>query len=479
VEDGEGSSPMLLACRYGHLCLAEWLAKLGYDCAGEFCEDKHENSPMLWACRNGHASVCKWIHKQENTFNDIDQPNKYGERPLMWACVNGHVEICKWLILYGVLSSDRSWEDGVSSVRRDLVGAWPGVTYLLKEHPDLEAAEVEDIRRLLLDWAEDATSNHYSYYHRTSERMGGLFIIDGFELDTPDAYEFKLGRGSTNEWHIKNCRDFAMNMKSAGFAWDPGTDLEELKPSWIRPEDVTKLLQKLECLESPGSLPNLVGLINDNLEQLANEARGLNNLGRELTLKAASVQSAAFLVLPAELVKLATSEALKALSKYEAMHSTLQMWSQEQKVETARRSGLVFPVDRVENFLAKRKCGLRVDFSSAVYVTGLLEYLCYATHRMDLAQKEAFRSGHPVVDPPQPPLPAPLPEGSTVMLYGLKAKVELNGATGYVSVALDYASGRCGIRLDVKDIAKGVNTKIKDNMKRVVHVKAENLLFIK
>ncbi len=119
-------------------------------------------------------------------------------------------------------------------------------------------------------------------------------------------------------------------------------------------------------------------IINAIGEKIAEKAAFLTIKAGRKTIGSRDIQSAVRLVLPGELAKHSVSEGTKAVYKYT---------SGPVKGKRSYKAGLLFPVSRVEKFIraasnkgsldssCKKGGCLRIQDTSAVYMTGSLEYL--------------------------------------------------------------------------------------------------------
>lgn len=117
-----GQTPMIKACRGGHLPVAQWL----FECAGEdsiHATDTLGQTPLHFACQGGHAHVVSWL-LHVGAAPGIKRPSFRFMTPFMLASSNLFVPVCQVLILWGALNG----RDGHISrvhVRRDsLKGIW-------------------------------------------------------------------------------------------------------------------------------------------------------------------------------------------------------------------------------------------------------------------------------------------------------------------------------------------------------------------
>jgi ankyrin repeat protein len=97
--DRNGLTPMLYACRNGHLLVCKWLLKKG--AAADITKaDKNGFPPLYHAWENGHLSVRKWLVENGAAAN-ITRVDSLGRTPMYMACEGGHLSKCKWLFEVG------------------------------------------------------------------------------------------------------------------------------------------------------------------------------------------------------------------------------------------------------------------------------------------------------------------------------------------------------------------------------------------
>ncbi len=117
-------------------------------------------------------------------------------------------------------------------------------------------------------------------------------------------------------------------------------------------------------------------LLHNVIERIMTTANRLR-LGNEhdKTTSSREIQSAIRLVLPGELAKHAVSEGTKAVTKFTS--SKFGDKVKGVKISRSKRSGLQFPVGRIENLirLYNQSKNTRVGSGAPVYLAGVIEYL--------------------------------------------------------------------------------------------------------
>ncbi|XP_018905041.1 protein fem-1 homolog CG6966 isoform X2 [Bemisia tabaci] len=104
----EGKTPLVMACRNGHLGVVEYLVdrcNADIEQSGQvvFDGDTIEGAPPLWcAAAAGHFEIVKFLVRRGAKVNSVCRSNS---TPLRAACYDGHFEIVKFLIKHGADAS--------------------------------------------------------------------------------------------------------------------------------------------------------------------------------------------------------------------------------------------------------------------------------------------------------------------------------------------------------------------------------------
>ena len=99
-----GATPMLMACRNGHLEVVEYLyercdADIEQPGSVTFDGETIEGAPPLWvAAAAGHVPIVRFLVRRGASVNCTTKTNS---TPLRAACFDGHFEIVKYLIEHG------------------------------------------------------------------------------------------------------------------------------------------------------------------------------------------------------------------------------------------------------------------------------------------------------------------------------------------------------------------------------------------
>ena len=119
--------------------------------------------------------------------------------------------------------------------------------------------------------------------------------------------------------------------------------------------------------------------VDDVVTRLAVEAGKIARYNKKSTLGSRAVQTAVRLTLPGELAKHAVSEGTKAVTKYTTAEDTTgnaTNGSKKNKTNTkSSKSGLQFPVARVERMVKLGKYAKRIGEAACVYLTAVVEYM--------------------------------------------------------------------------------------------------------
>ncbi|GAX27536.1 hypothetical protein FisN_13Hu381 [Fistulifera solaris] len=91
--DGSGSTPLSMACRFGHLHVVEFLVNQHRVVLNVF--DVCKKTPLHVASDQGHAGIVAFL-LQAGASQDMC--NSQGETPLVAACSKGHLSVVKLLL---------------------------------------------------------------------------------------------------------------------------------------------------------------------------------------------------------------------------------------------------------------------------------------------------------------------------------------------------------------------------------------------
>ena len=100
-EKTNGATPLIMACRYGHLHVVEYFittCKANIEQTGSVTFDGEtiEGAPPLWcAAAAGHQAI---VHLLLNCGANVNCTTSTNSTPLRAACFDGHYEIVKYLV---------------------------------------------------------------------------------------------------------------------------------------------------------------------------------------------------------------------------------------------------------------------------------------------------------------------------------------------------------------------------------------------
>ncbi|VDI57634.1 Hypothetical predicted protein [Mytilus galloprovincialis] len=98
--------------------------------------DKDGWSPVMSACRNGHIEIVRILL---DTGTDYDQCNSDGWSPVMLSCIEGHTEILRVLLDIGA-DYNKCNNKGQSSVIIASASGYSDIVHAIHEHSRKEKA---------------------------------------------------------------------------------------------------------------------------------------------------------------------------------------------------------------------------------------------------------------------------------------------------------------------------------------------------
>lgn len=151
ARDEKGSTPLLVAARYGDTAIARLLLEKGDDLE---VRDSDGWTPLSAAAQNGHVEVVKLLLEKGA---EITKKDDYGWAPLLWAARNGYEAVVKTLLDNGVYieAKDETFQR-TSLVLTVINGHEASTELLLKEGADIETQD--KLGYTPLHWA--ITNNH-------------------------------------------------------------------------------------------------------------------------------------------------------------------------------------------------------------------------------------------------------------------------------------------------------------------------------
>ncbi|XP_056001108.1 uncharacterized protein LOC130048432 isoform X2 [Ostrea edulis] len=98
-----GNTPLIAACKGGHVNIVEKMVKAGADCN---LESRQTHTPLIAACEKGHLNI---VEELVNAGADVNLQSRQGHTPLIAACEIGHLSIVEELVKAG---ADGNLESG-------------------------------------------------------------------------------------------------------------------------------------------------------------------------------------------------------------------------------------------------------------------------------------------------------------------------------------------------------------------------------
>ena len=129
-----GSTPLLLACEYGDLEIAEKL--LNFRSVDVNSADNIGASPLLRAVMGGFTELVSKL--LENPKIEVNKPNANGDTPLLHAANKGFRNIVASLLKHRDIDVNSSNIKGYTSLMCASDKGFEGIVKLLLSHPDIE-----------------------------------------------------------------------------------------------------------------------------------------------------------------------------------------------------------------------------------------------------------------------------------------------------------------------------------------------------
>lgn len=94
----DGCTPFLLACRKGHIAVAEYLLTQGASISDRDKDSKRQGNAIHYACWGGDRAMVMWLLGLGASLDDLDV---VGNTPLLYAIYGGHKDIAEELLSRG------------------------------------------------------------------------------------------------------------------------------------------------------------------------------------------------------------------------------------------------------------------------------------------------------------------------------------------------------------------------------------------
>ena len=103
VQNHQGQTPLLIACKFGRFDVAQWL--FGHGSAEEVqTADEFGVTPIHAACENGFIEIAQWLLSEGASVRGADSK---GATPMFSACMQDHINVVRWLFEVGAAEDVR------------------------------------------------------------------------------------------------------------------------------------------------------------------------------------------------------------------------------------------------------------------------------------------------------------------------------------------------------------------------------------
>ncbi len=105
VHGPDGCTPILLACKHGHLSIVRLLLRAGAKIDDRDRDPKRQGTPLHYAAWGGHLDIVQWLLGQGASLSELDI---VGNTALLYAVYGGHRHVVEDLITRGRSLNERN-----------------------------------------------------------------------------------------------------------------------------------------------------------------------------------------------------------------------------------------------------------------------------------------------------------------------------------------------------------------------------------
>lgn len=146
VHGTDGCTPMLLACKHGHLALAHVYLQHGARISDRDRDPKRQGNTLHYAAWGGDLEIVRWLLELGASLDDVDI---VGNTPLLYAVYGGHKHIIDELLARGRTLHERNLKNHTALLQAACGGHLEIVKWLLLQGFSLSEADHDGNTALL------------------------------------------------------------------------------------------------------------------------------------------------------------------------------------------------------------------------------------------------------------------------------------------------------------------------------------------
>ena len=166
VHDADGCTPLLLACKHGHLNLVKLYLVHGASYDDRDRDPKRQGNALHYASWGGHARIVNFLVEQGASLDDVDI---VGNTALLYAAHGGHRQLVAELVARGRSLQERNSKNHTALLAAACGGHLPLVRWLLQQGFALDGADHDGNTALLFAaWGGHIDLVHFLLAHGSS-----------------------------------------------------------------------------------------------------------------------------------------------------------------------------------------------------------------------------------------------------------------------------------------------------------------------
>lgn len=166
VHGADGCTPILLACKHGHLNLVRMLLKAGAKIDDRDRDPKRQGTPLHYAAWGGHLTIVQFLLLSGASLDELDI---VGNTALLYAVYGGHRHVVEDLIRRGRSLHERNSKNHTVLLQASCGGHLDLVSWMLEEGFELTETDHDGNTSLLFAaWGGHLQLMHFLIEHDAS-----------------------------------------------------------------------------------------------------------------------------------------------------------------------------------------------------------------------------------------------------------------------------------------------------------------------